>query len=118
MKQVDKIGFEDIFDLKDIEKVFTQSLEFDILKLMDKWEREKRGRKETSFPYPFQKDKVDLYIEEIVRNVIKEEIRKGMLHSGIFDKRFFRFLEYQGFVRNCPFCIDASKDYGSIGHDK
>ena len=36
-----KIGFNDVFDTKDIEKVFEQTLEFDILKLMDKWHNEK-----------------------------------------------------------------------------
>ena len=34
----DKIGFEDIFDVKSIEKVFEQTLELDILKLMEQWE--------------------------------------------------------------------------------
>ena len=37
-----KIGFDDIFDLKDIETVFEQTLEFDILQLMDKWHKENK----------------------------------------------------------------------------
>ena len=41
MKQTDKIGFEDIFDLQDIEKVFEQTIEYDILKLMEQWEKKK-----------------------------------------------------------------------------
>lgn len=33
-----KISFEDIFDTKDIEKGFKQTIEYDILKLMSKVE--------------------------------------------------------------------------------
>ena len=43
----DKIEFEDIFDLKDIEKVFEQTLEFDILKLMDKWHQSNKEKVQT-----------------------------------------------------------------------
>ena len=32
-----KIKFEDIFDLTDIEKTFEQTIEYDLLKLMEKW---------------------------------------------------------------------------------
>lgn len=38
----DKIKFEDIFDLTDIEKTFEQTIEYDLLKLMQKLENEKK----------------------------------------------------------------------------
>lgn len=49
MKKTDKIGFEDIFDLMDIEKIFEQTLEGDILKLMDEWHKKikKRNNKQS-----------------------------------------------------------------------
>lgn len=37
-----KIGFEDIFDVKSIEKTFEQTLEVDILKIIDNWNKEKK----------------------------------------------------------------------------
>lgn len=37
----DKIKFEDIFDLTDIEKAFEQTIEYDLLKLMEKWQNKK-----------------------------------------------------------------------------
>lgn len=40
----DKIKFEDIFDLTDIEKTFEQTIEYDLLKLMEKWENEKKDQ--------------------------------------------------------------------------
>lgn len=42
----DKVGFEDIFDVKSIEKVFEQTLELDILKLMEQWEKEKKEKRQ------------------------------------------------------------------------
>ena len=38
----DKIKLEDIFDLIDIEKTFEQTIEYDLLKLMQKLENEKK----------------------------------------------------------------------------
>ena len=40
----DKIKFEDIFDLTDIEKTFEQTIEYDLLKLMQKLENEKKDQ--------------------------------------------------------------------------
>ena len=40
----DKIKLEDIFDLIDIEKTFEQTIEYDLLKLMEKWENEKKDQ--------------------------------------------------------------------------
>lgn len=62
MKQTDKIGFEDIFDLTDIEKNFEQTLEFDILQLMEKWENERKEREEhkTSLFIPISKRRARL----------------------------------------------------------
>lgn len=115
MKQTDKIGFEDIFDLTDIEKNFEQTLEFDILQLMEKWENERKEREEhkRAFSYPFQKDEQDLYIEKIVRKVLQEELQQMARGHGLFGESFCRGLESQGVERNCPTCIfNASKHYG------
>ncbi len=117
MKQTDKIGFEDIFDLQDIEKVFEQTIEYDILKLMEQWEKESKEKEERkkTFSYPLQKDEQDLYIEKIVRQVIQEEIQKLARGQGIFGEKFYRALEYQGFERNCPTCCyNANRDYCKI----
>ena len=45
MKEMkDKIKFEEIFDLTDIEKTFEQTIEYDLLKLMQKLENEKKDQ--------------------------------------------------------------------------
>lgn len=118
MKKTDKIGFEDIFDLMDIEKVFEQTLEFDILQLMEQWEKERKEKEEHEnkkvFAYPYQKSEQDLYIEKIVRQVIQEEIQQMGKGHGLFGTNFSRGLEYQGFEKNCPTCMyNASKHYVS-----
>ena len=108
----DKIGFEDIFDVKSIEKVFEQTLELDILKLMEQWEKEKKEKKTAT---TFQKDEQELYIEKIVRRVIQEEIRIMARGSGLFGERFCRGLESQGVERNCPTCMyNANKHYCKV----
>ena len=108
----DKVGFEDIFDVKSIEKVFEQTLELDILKLMEQWEKEKKEKKTAT---TFQKDEQELYIEKIVRRVIQEEIRIMARGSGLFGERFCRGLESQGLERNCPTCMyNASKHYCKV----
>ncbi len=106
----DKIGFEDIFDVKSIEKVFEQTLELDILKLMEQWEKEKKEKKTTT---TFHKDEQELYIEKIVRQVLQEEIRIMARGSGLFGERFCRGLESQGVERNCIGCMYAQKNYGT-----
>lgn len=112
MRKTDKIGFEDIFDLADIEKVFEQTLELDILKLMEQWEKEKKEKKTAT---TFQKDEQELYIEKIVRQVIQEEIRIMARGSGLFGERFCRGLESQGVERNCPTCMyNANKHYCKV----
>lgn len=108
----DKIGFEDIFDVKSIEKVFEQTLELDILKLMEQWEKEKKEKKTTT---TFHKDEQELYIEKIVRRVIQEEIGIMARGSGLFGERFCRGLESQGLERNCPTCMyNANKHYCKV----
>ena len=108
----DKVGFEDIFDVKSIEKVFEQTLELDILKLMEQWEKEKKEKKTAT---TFQKDEQELYIEKIVRRVIQEEIRIMARGSGLFGERFCRGLESQGVERNCPTCMyNANKHYCKV----
>lgn len=112
MRQTDKIGFEDIFDLADIEKVFEQTLEADILKLMDKWEKEKNEKEKQN---TFQKSEQYLYIEKIVRQVIREEINNITRSNCLFNEHFFKALEVQGFERNCPTCCyNANKQYGTL----
>lgn len=112
MRKTDKIGFEDIFDLTDIEKVFEQTLEADILKLMEQWEKESKEKEKTKTT-TFHKDEQELYIEKIVRRVIQEEIQTMARGSGLFGERFCRGLEYQGVERNCPTCMyNANKHYG------
>ena len=106
----DKVGFEDIFDVKSIEKVFEQTLELDILKLMEQWEKEKKEKKPTT---TFHKDEQELYIEKIVRQVLQEEIRIMARGSGLFGERFCRGLESQGVERNCIGCMYAQKNYGT-----
>lgn len=44
----DKIKFEDIFDLTDIEKTFEQAIEYDLLKLMENGKMKKRPTKKTT----------------------------------------------------------------------
>ena len=106
----EKIGFEDIFDVKSIEKVFEQTLELDILKLMEQWEKEKKEKKTAT---TFQKDEQQIYIEKIVRQVLQEEIGIMARGSGLFGERFCRGLESQGVERNCPTCMyNANKHYG------
>lgn len=108
----DKIGFEDIFDVKSIEKVFEQTLELDILKLMEQWEKEKKEKKTTT---TFHKDEQELYIEKIVHQVLQEEIRIMARGSGLFGERFCRGLESQGVERNCPTCMyNANKHYCKV----
>lgn len=108
----DKVGFEDIFDVKSIEKVFEQTLELDILKLMEQWEKEKKEKKATT---TFHKDEQELYIEKIVRRVIQEEIGIMARGSGLFGERFCRGLESQGVERNCPTCMyNANKHYCKV----
>ncbi len=106
----DKVGFEDIFDVKSIEKVFEQTLELDILKLMEQWEKEKKEKKTAT---TFHKDEQELYIEKIVRQVLQEEIRIMARGSGLFGERFCRGLESQGVERNCIGCMYAQKNYGT-----
>lgn len=108
MKQTDKIGFEDIFDLADIEKTFEQTFEFDILQLLDEWH--KKNQAKTNL---FHKDEQELYIEKIVRRVIREEIETMARGHGLFGESFCRGLESQGVERNCPTCMfNANKHYG------
>ena len=108
----DKIGFEDIFDVKSIEKVFEQTLELDILKLMEQWEKEKKEKKTAT---TFHKDEQELYIEKIVRRVIQEEIQTMARGNGLFGERFCRGLESQGVERNCPTCMyNANKHYCKV----
>lgn len=106
----DKVGFEDIFDVKSIEKVFEQTLELDILKLMEQWEKEKKEKKTTT---TFHKDEQELYIEKIVHQVLQEEIRIMARGSGLFGEKFCRGLESQGVERNCIGCMYAQKNYGT-----
>ena len=113
MKQTDKIGFEDIFDLVDIEKIIEQTLEGDILKLMTQWEKESKEKEQKTTT--FQKDEQELYIEKIVRRVIQEEIGIMARGSGLFGERFCRGLESQGVERNCPTCMyNANKHYCKV----
>lgn len=110
MRKTDKIGFEDIFDLADIEKIFEQTLEGDILKLMTQWEKESKEKEKKTTT--FQKDEQELYIEKIVRRVIQEEIQTMPRGNGLFGERFCRGLESQGVERNCIGCMYAQKNYG------
>ncbi|HIS39163.1 MAG TPA: hypothetical protein IAB45_06625 [Candidatus Onthousia faecavium] len=113
MRKTDKIGFEDIFDLVDIEKIFEQTLEGDILKLMTQWEKESKEKEQKTTT--FQKDEQELYIEKIVRRVIQEEIGIMARGSGLFGERFCRGLESQGVERNCPTCMyNANKHYCKV----
>ena len=113
MQTTDKIGFEDIFDLADIEKIFEQTLEGDILKLMTQWEKESKEKEQKTTT--FQKDEQELYIEKIVRRVIQEEIGIMARGSGLFGERFCRGLESQGVERNCPTCMyNANKHYCKV----
>lgn len=115
MRKTDKIGFEDIFDLADIEKIFEQTLEGDILKLMTQWEKESKEKEKEKKTTIFQKDEQELYIEKIVRRVIREEIETMARGSGLFGERFCRGLESQGVERNCPTCVfNASKHYCKV----
>ena len=113
MRKTDKIGFEDIFDLVDIEKIFEQTIEGDILKLMTQWEKESKEKEQKTTT--FQKDEQELYIEKIVRRVIQEEIGIMARGSGLFGERFCRGLESQGVERNCPTCMyNANKHYCKV----
>ena len=103
MKQTDKIGFEDIFDLTDIEKVFEQTLEADILKLMTQWEKESKEKEQAKTNTTFHKDEQELYIEKIVRRVIQEEIQTMARGSSLFGERFCRGLESQGGRKNLSY---------------
>ena len=109
----DKVGFEDIFDVKSIEKVFEQTLELDILKLMEQWEKESKEKEQAKTTTTFHKDEQELYIEKIVRRVIQEEIQTMARGSGLFGERFCRGLESQGVERNCIGCMYAQKNYGT-----
>lgn len=109
----DKVGFEDIFDVKSIEKVFEQTLELDILKLMEQWEKESKEKEQAKTTTTFYKDEQELYIEKIVRRVIQEEIQTMARGNGLFGERFCRGLESQGVERNCIGCMYAQKNYGT-----
>ena len=88
MKKTDKIGFEDIFDLVDIEKIFEQTLEGDILKLMEQWEKENKEKEKEKTNTTFHKDEQELYIEKIVRRVIQEEIQTMARGNACLGKGF------------------------------
>ena len=109
----DKVGFEDIFDVKSIEKVFEQTLELDILKFMEQWEKESKEKEQAKTTTTFHKDEQELYIEKIVRRVIQEEIQTMARGNGLFGERFCRGLESQGVERNCIGCMYAQKNYGT-----
>ena len=101
----DKIKFEDIFDLTDIEKTFEQTIEYDLLKLMEKWENEKKDQQRRQQLI----NEEDEHIKEIVRKVLKEELQKMLNSKGLFGEKFFRELELQSFSRNCIGCLYAEK---------
>lgn len=103
----DKIKFEDIFDLTDIEKTFEQTIEYDLLKLMEKWENEKKDQQRRQQII----NEEDEHIKEIVRKVLKEELQKMLNSKGLFGEKFLRELELQGFSRNCIGCLYAEKNY-------
>ena len=106
----DKIGFEDIFDTKDIEKVFEQTLEFDILKLMDEWH--KGNKKVTKENYQEKKQEQD-ELKAFIKETIKEEMQAMLRGKGLFGEKFYRELEMAGFERNCIGCMYAQKNYGT-----
>ena len=64
MRKTDKIGFEDIFDLVNIERIFEQTLEADILKLMEQCEKESKEKEQAKTTTTFHKDEQELYIEK------------------------------------------------------
>ena len=99
----DKIKFGDIFDLTDIEKTFEQTIEYDLLKLMEKWENEKKDQQRRQQLI----NEEDEHIKEIVRKVLKEELQKMLNSKGLFGEKLFRELELQGFSRNCIGCLYA-----------
>lgn len=105
----DKIVFEDIFDTKSIEKVFEQTLEFDILKLMDEWYKE--NKKVTKENY-HEKKKEQEELKAFIRETIKEEMQAMLRGKGLFGEKFYRELEIAGFERNCIGCEYAQKNYG------
>ena len=103
-----KIGFEDIFDVKSIEKTFEQTLEVDILKIIDNWNKEKKEELNNSF----RKSEEEIMIEKICRRVLQEEIMAMINGKGLFGERFNKNLQLQGFVKDCPTCCyNASNDY-------
>lgn len=103
-----KIGFEDIFDLKDIEKTFEQTLAVDILKIIEDWNKEKNNEINNSF----RKSEEEVMIERICRRVLQEEIIAMINGKGAFGDKFSRNLQILGFVKDCPTCCyNASNDY-------
>ena len=105
-----KIGFNDIFDTKDIEKVFEQTLEFDILKLMDKWHNENKQTEREK--YQKQREEQE-QLKNFIKQTIKEEMQKMLRGKGLFGEKIYRELEVAGFERNCIGCMFAEKNYGS-----
>ena len=105
----DKIVFEDIFDTKSIEKVFEQTLEFDILKLMDEWYKE--NKKVTKENY-HEKKKEQEELKVFIRETIKEEMQAMLRGKGLFGEKFYRELEIAGFERNYIGYEYAQKNYG------
>lgn len=81
----DKIVFEDIFDTKSIEKVFEQTLEFDILKLMDEWYKE--NKKVTKENY-HEKKKEQEELKAFIRETIKEEMQAMLRGKAYLEKSF------------------------------
>lgn len=104
-----KIGLEDLFDLTDIEKGITQTIEYDLLKLMEKWEQEEKYKREQLQKQQEQ----DNHIKDIVRQVLKEELSLMLSSKGLFNEKFFKELEIAGFERNCIGCEYAQKNYAS-----
>ncbi len=86
----DKIKFEDIFDLIDIEKTFEQTIEYDILKLMQKLDNEKKeqqGRQQLI-------NEEDEHIKEIVRKVLKEENNSLFAKLNYFKNKFIKLIQF------------------------
>lgn len=87
----DKIKFEDIFDLTDIEKTFEQTIEYDLLKLMEKWENEKKDQNNNNL-IDFIKHILEM-LKDFFRRILfsKNEVDKNKtinILKECYEKRF------------------------------
>lgn len=105
-----KITFDDLVDISSLEK----TLEFDIIKLIEKYDQE---RNRSAFElYEMQQNEIKTreIILSIVKEVVRQEITSMIKGKSLFNEQVYKELESAGFERDCYGCYMAEKRYGRL----